>query len=84
MSKKATMKTSNREMTYRRRDGRKDSRNDDFELLDIVDLVVERKILEPIQALTKAQGAYINAILDNVITLVSGPPVQEKATSWLD
>ncbi|MFA5925281.1 MAG: hypothetical protein WC856_29090 [Methylococcaceae bacterium] len=63
MSKKATMKTSEREMTYRRRDGRKVSKNDDFELLDIVDLVVERKVLEPIQALTKAQGAYINAIL---------------------
>ena len=47
MSKKAAMKTSNREMTYRRRDGRKDSRNDDFELLDIVDLVVERKVLNP-------------------------------------
>jgi len=73
MSKKATMKTSNREMTYRRRDGRKDSRNDDFELLDIVDLVVERKVLEPIQALTKAQGAYINAILDNIITFGIGP-----------
>ena len=73
MSKKATMKTSNREMTYRRRDGRKDSRSDDFELLDLVDLVVERKILEPIQALTKAQGAYINAILDNVITFGIGP-----------
>jgi len=29
MSKKATMKAANREMTYRRRDGRKDSRNDD-------------------------------------------------------
>ena len=73
MSKKATMKTSEREMTYRRREGRKVSKNDDFELLDIVDLVVERKVLEPIQALTKAQGAYINAILDNVITFGIGP-----------
>ena len=73
MSKKAAIKSSKREMTYRRRDGRKDSRNDDFELLDIVDLVVERKVLEPIQALTKAQGAYINAILDNIITFGIGP-----------
>jgi phosphate starvation-inducible protein PhoH len=73
MSKKATMKTSEREMTYRRREGRKVSKNDDFELLDIVDLVVERKVLEPIQALIKAQGAYINAILDNVITFGIGP-----------
>ena len=73
MSKKATRKTSEREMTYRRREGRKVSKNDDFELLDIVDLVVERKVLEPIQALTKAQGAYINAILDNVITFGIGP-----------
>jgi len=73
MSKKAAMKTSEREMTYRRRDSRKISKNDDFELLDIVDLVVERRILEPIQALTKAQGAYINAILDNIITFGIGP-----------
>ena len=73
MSKKATRKTFEREMTYRRRDGRKVSKNDDFELLDIVDLVVERKVFEPIQALTKAQGAYINAILDNVITFGIGP-----------
>ncbi len=73
MSKKAAIKSSKREMTYRRRDSRKDSRNDDFELLDIVDLVVERKILEPIQALTKAQGAYMNAILDNIITFGIGP-----------
>lgn len=73
MSKKAAMKTSKIEMSYRRRDGRKKSRNDDFELLDIVDLVVERKVFEPIQAITKAQGAYINAILDNVITFGIGP-----------
>ena len=73
MSKKATMKTSEREITYRRRDGRKISKNEDFEVLNIVDLVVERKVLEPLQALTKAQGAYINAILDNVITFGIGP-----------
>ncbi len=73
MSKKATMKTSEREIIYRRRDGRKIIKNEDFEVLNIVDLVVERKVLEPLQALTKAQGAYINAILDNVITFGIGP-----------
>jgi phosphate starvation-inducible protein PhoH and related proteins len=73
MSKKATMKISKREITYRRRDGRKDNKIDDFELLDIVDLVVERKISDPIQAITKAQADYINAILDNVITFGIGP-----------
>jgi phosphate starvation-inducible PhoH-like protein len=73
MSKKAAMKTSAIEMSYRRRDNRKISKNDDFELLDIVDLVVERRVLEPIQALTKTQGAYINAILDNIITFGIGP-----------
>lgn len=73
MSKKAAMKTSEREMSYRRRDNRKITKNDDFELLDIVDLVIERRVLEPVQALTKAQGSYIKAILDNIITFGIGP-----------
>ena len=73
MSKRAAMKTSEREMSYRRRDGRKATKNDEFELLDIIDLVVERKTVGPLQALTKAQGEYINAILANTITFGIGP-----------
>ena len=42
-------------------------------MLDVVDLCIERRVLEPIQALTKAQGAYITAILENVITFGIGP-----------
>ena len=44
MSKRAAMKTSEREMSYRK-----------------------RKTVGPLQALTKAQGEYINAILANTL-----------------
>ena len=73
MSRKTAIKPSDKDIIYRRRDSRKTSKNDDFSLLDVVDLCIERRVLEPIQALTKAQGAYITAILENVITFGIGP-----------
>jgi phosphate starvation-inducible PhoH-like protein len=73
MSRKTAIKPSEQDIIYRRRDSRKTSKNDDFSLLDVVDLCIERRVLEPIQALTKAQGAYITAILENVITFGIGP-----------
>jgi phosphate starvation-inducible PhoH-like protein len=73
MSRKTAIKASDKDIIYRRRDSRKTSKNDDFSLLDVVDLCIERRVLEPIQALTKAQGAYITAILENVITFGIGP-----------
>ena len=73
MSRKTAIKPSDKDIIYRRRDSRKTSKNDDFSLLDVVDLCIERRVLEPIQALTKAQGAYITAILKNVITFGIGP-----------
>ena len=73
MSRKTAIKPSEKDIIYRRRDSRKTSKNDDFSLLDVVDLCIERRVLEPIQALTKAQGAYITAILENVITFGIGP-----------
>jgi phosphate starvation-inducible PhoH-like protein len=73
MSRKTAIKPSDKDIIYRRRDSRKTSKNDDFSLLDVVDLCIERRVLEPIQALTKVQGAYITAILENVITFGIGP-----------
>ena len=73
MSKRAAMRISERETTYRRRASRSPSKTDNFELLDIVDLVVERRTMEPLQALTKAQSTYIKTILDNTITFGIGP-----------
>ena len=73
MSRKTAIKPSDKDIIYRRRDSRKTSKNDDFSLLDVVDLCIERRVLEPIQALTKAQGAYITSILENVITFGIGP-----------
>ena len=73
MSKRAAMRISDRETTYRRRAGRSPSKTDNFELLDIVDLVVERRTMEPLQALTKAQSTYIKTILYNTITFGIGP-----------
>ena len=73
MSRKTAIKPSDKDIIYRRRDSRKTSKNDDFSLLDVVDLCIERRVSEPIQALTKAQGAYITAILENVITFGIGP-----------
>ena len=73
MSRKTAIKPSDKDIIYRRRDSRKTSKNDDFSLLDVVDLCIERRVLEPLQALTKAQGAYITAILENVITFGIGP-----------
>ena len=73
MSRKTAIKPSEQDIIYRRSDSRKTSKNDDFSLLDVVDLCIERRVLEPIQALTKAQGAYITAILENVITFGIGP-----------
>lgn len=73
MSRKTAIKPSDKDIIYLRRDSRKTSKNDDFSLLDVVDLCIERRVLEPIQALTKAQGAYITAILENVITFGIGP-----------
>lgn len=58
-----------------RRDGRKQKRNPERSgaVFDEIAPVTEKKILEPIRAITEAQGHYVCSILNNIVTFGIGP-----------
>lgn len=75
MARKNALKNYDKEIFNRRsrRDVTKNCASEEFELLDLADFRIERKAYEPIQPLTKAQGVYMNAIMENIITFGIGP-----------
>lgn len=75
MPRKNAIKSYEKEVFNRRsrRNIANKSASEEFELLDLVDFRTERRVYEPIAPLTKAQGVYMNAIMENIITFGIGP-----------
>ena len=75
MPRKNAIKSYEKEVFNRRsrRNITNNSASEEFELLDLVDFRTERRVYEPIAPLTKAQGVYMKAIMENIITFGIGP-----------